>query len=1158
MLRTSTTHDDYARSVERLLEGGSAVGLSEAQLVERFAGRRDEAAFAALVDRHGPMVLGVCRRFLRDPNDADDAFQAVFLVLARKAGGLRRKELVANWLHGVARRVASEARRRPRPATPGDASAFDADARRPAPPDPSDAAARDEDGRRLHEEVGRLPERYRAPVVVCYFEGRTHEEAAALLNWPVGTVKGRLARARDLLRARLERRGVTAPAALLATALAAPDLRAAVPPALASRAVAAALAVAASPSAWMTSAALSTTARSLSEGAIQAMFYAQLKAIAIPAALAAGLLAAGAGLAAAGRQAPQEPGEPAPAPAVAKVADPPTPTETPPPESPAAPERPASRSVSDALVEVWQIADNCRKSYEAAIQSSQPVKAEEQAAAMSRHRDRVGRLGKAVRDRAAGDPLLLSLADYLDFRSKSPAKGPGGAAVPDLAIDMIARVPGNLQALLQSAGLASLRLGGHSASTNTVDLIAKAWRDLGFDPSEFDRQLLQEKLVMIQHRVLEESLLQAEREPEASDLLTRHAEYVRKLLAEAPPPPQTPKLVAAATTSPSTGADPAATPAVPDEAPPTFARADLSLSPEEVLDLIDGTGKAVVQRMKESDVDLAGASTTQEAIEVVDHLCDEVDEHVRRLRSAKVAEPNGRALLDAFADSLARLLQTRGGKAGPGVGPVQDAEALDEPYLVFRRSVNRARLQAAGGPQAREAAGRRHRSTIAPILKALREPTQQPITKPLLAAYADYLEAIDPFAEAPGFRRVSADAPPSEPPAAQDRPAARGVEAVLKDVWKVVDQYQKSYQVAIQSHQPGKPEQMDEALARHRERVGRLEKDVRARVGADPLLQSLADYLVVASKPSTGPLESNVGPIMTFSVLGLVRSNLQEILKRAREGMGPELDPFDRELVRDTLAGARDRLLAGSYNQAERDPEARDLLTRHADYVAKLLSIDSYVFPTKPAPAPGLAVAPPAAEAPSREPANPAASLPSTSSPSPSGGGFGGSGGPSPGEMRQKVAGLAATLAIVDDEPSNRKVHDALDRPSALKAEGKSTLGEVIEQVKKVLKAEDGSPIPVYVDPKGLEDADAALDSPVSIDLEGVPLKFSLRLALKQLGLAYCVRDGVLIISSLEGIEQELLEAQRELMSTHPGSFILQPDGTTLPAAGMGRPGGMM
>src|SRR5262249_48128930 len=152
----------------------------------------------ALVRRHGPLVLGVCRRVLRDRHAAEDAFQATFLILLRRARSLDRRGSVASWLYTVAYHVALRARadaaRRPPPARPV-----------PQPPEAGWADLQPV----LDEELGRLPDSYRAVVVLCYLEGKTNVEAARLLGWPVGTVKGRLARARDLLRARLTRRGIT-------------------------------------------------------------------------------------------------------------------------------------------------------------------------------------------------------------------------------------------------------------------------------------------------------------------------------------------------------------------------------------------------------------------------------------------------------------------------------------------------------------------------------------------------------------------------------------------------------------------------------------------------------------------------------------------------------------------------------------------------------------------------------------------------------------------------------------------------------------------------------------------------------------------------------------------------------------------------------------
>jgi RNA polymerase sigma factor (sigma-70 family) len=198
-----------------------AGAVSDADLLARFAAGRDEAAFELLLWRHGGMVFNVCRAVLRDADAAEDAFQATFLVLVRKAGSISRREAVGGWLYRVAYRAALKARRRTAAAAarrePGaDLEALPASEASGG----ADGAALREVQRLLCEEVQRLPARYRAPVVACYFEGRTHEEAAGHLGWSKGTLAGRLARARDLLRRRLARRGVALGAGCLAVALA--------------------------------------------------------------------------------------------------------------------------------------------------------------------------------------------------------------------------------------------------------------------------------------------------------------------------------------------------------------------------------------------------------------------------------------------------------------------------------------------------------------------------------------------------------------------------------------------------------------------------------------------------------------------------------------------------------------------------------------------------------------------------------------------------------------------------------------------------------------------------------------------------------------------------------------------------------------------------
>ncbi len=283
------------REFERLMTSGGLTALSEEQLLDRFVSLRDESAFEAIVLRHGPMVRGVCRRLLRDANDVDDAFQATFLVLARKASTLRRRERLGNWLYGVSYRIASRVRstawRRNQKESKIEGVEELAVYRECVP----DA----DDGPTLHEEIHRLPENYRVPVVLCYLEGLTHEEAAARLHWPVGTLKSRLTRARDLLRSRLGRRGVS-----LSEVQAWPAWRScapmpmppgtALPQVLVESTVKAAALVAVGKSA-LASGLISTQALTLSEGAIHAMFLTKLK-IAMATLAVASMITTGAGV----------------------------------------------------------------------------------------------------------------------------------------------------------------------------------------------------------------------------------------------------------------------------------------------------------------------------------------------------------------------------------------------------------------------------------------------------------------------------------------------------------------------------------------------------------------------------------------------------------------------------------------------------------------------------------------------------------------------------------------------------------------------------------------------------------------------------------------------------------------------------------------------
>ncbi|HEV3255859.1 MAG TPA: sigma-70 family RNA polymerase sigma factor [Gemmataceae bacterium] len=269
--------------IRRLVSAQALRGLTDRHLLERFIAHKDEAAFAALAERHGAMVLAVAANVLHHPQDAEDVFQATFLVLARQAGSVRKRGSVGSWLHGVAYRLALKARtaaatrHRHESSTPVRAAVESAD----------NLTWRELSGI-LHEELDCLPDKYRAPLVLCYLEGMTQDQAAEHLGLPKGTLKGRLERARLLLRGRLVRRGL-APAVVLLADTHHP-VCAAVPGLLASTTARAAAAFAAG-----RPAGVSAQVACMTQGVLKTMFATKLRFVAALL-LAIGLVAGATGV----------------------------------------------------------------------------------------------------------------------------------------------------------------------------------------------------------------------------------------------------------------------------------------------------------------------------------------------------------------------------------------------------------------------------------------------------------------------------------------------------------------------------------------------------------------------------------------------------------------------------------------------------------------------------------------------------------------------------------------------------------------------------------------------------------------------------------------------------------------------------------------------
>jgi RNA polymerase sigma factor (sigma-70 family) len=262
--------------------------LADGSLLDRFVTHQDESAFATLMHRHGPLVVSVCRSILSNESDVEDAFQATFLVLVRKAGSISKRESLASWLYGVAYRIAVRAKSRAGRTTLGEAECMDE-----ATLDPSAQAARQEIKGLLHQEVHRLPDKYRLPVLLCYLEGLTRDAAARQLGWKEGVMRGRLERARDLLRARLRRRGITLSAVGLTGLFVQEAAAATVPAKLIEATARVALSVAAGKT--LACGILSTNVITLADGVLKAMLLTKLK-IACVAILLVGSLSVGVGM----------------------------------------------------------------------------------------------------------------------------------------------------------------------------------------------------------------------------------------------------------------------------------------------------------------------------------------------------------------------------------------------------------------------------------------------------------------------------------------------------------------------------------------------------------------------------------------------------------------------------------------------------------------------------------------------------------------------------------------------------------------------------------------------------------------------------------------------------------------------------------------------
>jgi RNA polymerase sigma factor (sigma-70 family) len=268
----TTQMDTVIRHLRRAFLRQDGAGTTDGQLLASFIDQKDEAAFEALVRRHGPMVFGVCRRVVGNHHDAEDAFQATFLVLARKASSVKPRERVANWLHGVALRTAMKVKAMT-------AKQGEREKHMTAMPEPE--AAQQDQWRDLQplldQELNGLPENYRLPILLCDLEGKTIKDAAQQLGWPQGSLAGRLARGRKLLAKRLASRGVVLSAGSLAVVVSQNVATAGVPTSPMSSTVKAATMIAAGQA--TVAGVVPAKVVALMEGVMKAMLMTKLKTV---------------------------------------------------------------------------------------------------------------------------------------------------------------------------------------------------------------------------------------------------------------------------------------------------------------------------------------------------------------------------------------------------------------------------------------------------------------------------------------------------------------------------------------------------------------------------------------------------------------------------------------------------------------------------------------------------------------------------------------------------------------------------------------------------------------------------------------------------------------------------------------------------------------